>query len=83
MSVQHIIKQLNSVLNFALNMQCQKEATCIRNCINEITRLQKLHIPNANIQYFPCDITREQAAQFKNIPIIGDGIPPGMFYNPK
>ena len=103
----NIIKQLNSVLNFALQVQCQREAAIIRNCIDEINRLQQQHIPRAlhgsrngegffripessttklkpQIQIFPCDITREQAAQFKNIPIIGYNVnvPPGLFLNP-
>ena len=91
----NIIKQLNRVLNFALQVQCQREAAIIRNCIDEINRLQQQHIPRAlhgsrngepkpKIQILPCDITREQAAQFKNIPIIGYNVnvPPGLFLNP-
>ena len=113
----NIIKQLTSVLNFALQVQCQREAAVIRNCIDEINRLQQQHIPRAlhgsrngegffripesydkvagqspsttkptpQIQILPCDITREQAAQFKNIPIIGYNVnvPPGLFLNPE
>ena len=81
----NIIKQLTSVLNFALQVQCQREAAVIRNCIDEINRLQQQHIPKPKIQILPCDITREQAAQFKNIPIIGYNVnvPPGLFLNPE